>query len=71
MTHRTTKLEMKTLVALLSAINEVVELDEWTLEEIAHQMDVDSYEVIEILNEASELHQEYRELGIDDDDEFI
>ena len=62
---------MKTLVALLSAINEVVELDEWTLEEIAHQMDVDSYEVIEILNEASELHQEYRELGIDDDDEFI
>ena len=71
MTQRTTKLEIKTLVALLSAINEVVELDEWTLEEIAHQMDVDSYEVIEILNEASELHQEYKEIGIDNDDDIF
>ena len=61
----------ETLVALLYAINEVVELDEWTLEEIGHLLDIDSMDVIEMLNEASELHQEYREIGIDSDDELI
>tara|TARA_B100000029_G_scaffold456360_1_gene484316 strand:+ start:875 stop:1075 length:201 start_codon:yes stop_codon:yes gene_type:complete len=65
------KLDIKTLVALISAINEVVELDEWTLEELANQLDTDTYEIIEIFNEASELHQEYTEISIDNDDDIF
>lgn len=58
------------LIALICAINETVEIDPWAMEDLAHFLKKDSYEIQELLNEACELHKEYKELESDDDDEF-
>ena len=54
-------MERDNLLAIVYAINEIVELDEWTLEEMSYLIKMEPDHIVELLNEASDLYKEEHE----------
>lgn len=59
------------LIALVAAINECVDIDEYAIEDIAHMMNMNSSQVVMLLEEIVQLNTEYEEIDFGDNNDLL
>ena len=55
-------MEHKTIISLIWAITETVEIDDWSTEDIATLLKVEPDEVVDLINEIRDAYYEIREI---------